>query len=382
MIINNTISYTMKTILRFVLKKVLDLFPLQKKVLFINFSGKGYGDNPKYIANEILRQNLGYKLIWAISKGLNNHQVPKRIKVQEIGSLAFRFSLATSKVIVTNTKNDFTKKRKGQYLIQTWHAIYGTKCVEKDIIDCVPDSYIETSKKNSAITDVFISGCNLQSDEYRRVFWCTSEVMESGLPRDDIFFDINENRIAEIRREIKVPEYARVCLFAPTFRKNNDMSWCTIDFQVVKNLLKKKFNCEWIVLTRLHPHLFDIELESLSGDGIINVTKYPDMQELLVISDLLITDYSSSVYDFSILKRPAIIYAPDVHNQTKPLKEIFWELPFPICLSDEDVYNAIDCFDEKQQKTRIDDFCKKFISFDDGHASERVVERIVEVIES
>ena len=372
----------MKSFLSLWFRHFLEILPLQKKVLFMNFSGKGFGDNPKYIANEFLRKNLEYKLIWGISKGLKDHYIPSSIKVQEIGSLAYRFSLATSKVIVTNTKNDFTTKKNGQYLIQTWHAIYGTKCVEKDVIGSVPDSYIETSKKNSAITDVFLSGCNLQSEEYKRVFWCTSEILECGLPRDDIFFNKDISIVNDIRTKLGVNEETKICIFAPTYRKNNDMSWCTLDLQKVKEHLHKKFNCKWVILVRLHPHLFDIKTDSLKGEDIIDTTKYPDMQELLLISDLLITDYSSSVYDFSILKRPAIIYAPDIQKQTKPLKDIFWELPFPICQTDKDLYEAIDDFDEHQLKSRIELFSKKFTSFDDGHASERVVKRIVSVLES
>ena len=358
-----------------------------RKVVFVNFMGRGYGCNPKYIAKEILRQNLPLDLVWLV-KDLNE-PMPAGIRKVLYGSVDSVYELATAKVIVTNTKNllPFPNKRQGQYFIMTWHSGIAFKAVEGDAEDKLSPAYVKQSKINSAITDLMLVESQEQFEEFKRAFWYNGEILKCGLPRNDIFFNRTEKFIAGIKKSLNVPANRKIVMYAPTFRDNPAIlaNIYKLDAKRLAEVLKKKFGGKWLFLIRLHPNVAWVNLtDDLFGDAqnIINVSTYPDMQELLVVADILISDYSSVIYDSMILHNPTFIFAKDFDSYPKErgFKQLYFDLPFKINRTEEELFNCIETFDAAALEPKIKHFLNMVKPFDNGHASEEVVKKIKTVV--
>lgn len=351
------------------------------KIVFNNFNGKGYGDNPMYICEEMIKQKLPYDLVWLVRN--NKINVPPKVKKANYNGILGRYHIASAKVVITNVKNRLPfKKKNGQYVIQTWHAMYGPKYAEKDAQDYLNPNYIEDSKENSRITDLFISSNTLQTAEYLSSFWCKCEIMECGYPRNDIYFNSTINDINLAKKRMGIPVECHLALYAPTFRDDKSIDCYSLDTNLLLKTLNEKYTGKWIILIRFHPNVVQSVGNLFHFDNSkINVTSYPNMQELLLISDILITDYSSSMYEFAIMKKPVFLFVPDLHKNIRPLKPSFYTLPFPFATTNKELNDIIYHFEKDEYLTSLNEFLKTFVCFDDGHASERVVERIKMVIE-
>lgn len=357
----------------------------ENKILFNNFMCRGFGDNPKYIAEEIMRQKLPYQLVWIIQKG-DTTNVPRGIRTVKVGSREEANEYATSKIIISNVKNrkPFFKK-KDQYYIQTWHGSFAFKRIEKEIENILSKRYTKQSQLDSSITDVMLSGCGYISNVMRNYFWYSGEIFECGQPRDDIYFNHTDKDVAIIREKYKIPVGIKVAVYAPTFRDNMDMSvYSSFDTQLFLDSLKKRFGGRWILLVRFHPNVSKKESPIQFNNTILDFTNVTDGQEVFLCSDLLVTDYSSVCMDFTLMNKPVFLFIPDCVEYTKGrgFNHLFDIVPYPHCKTNKELKEAIMSYDEHKYKENIDFFMDKhYHNFSDGHASERVVERIKQVID-
>lgn len=353
------------------------------KVVFANFLGRGMGGSPKYIAEEILREGLPYDLVWLVSNPKTT--LPKGIRPVKMFSLRGRYELATANVIVNNVKHKlpFKKKSKGQYYIQTWHGDFAIKFIEKEVEDKLDPLYVAESKADSKETDLILSGSRQFTEIARNAFWYDGEIFECGVPCNDPLFSPDDSALNAVRAMFGIPEGTGIALYAPTFRDGEDNRFEIPDFETVVNRLECISGHPWVLLVRFHP-LDQQQLERVSfSEHVLNGSAYPDSQDLTKSADLIITDYSSIMYDFILQHKKGIIFAPDVerYERTRGLRDIFWEVPFPITQTKEKLIQSIDDLFEPTFPQRLDDFLKNRIhSFDDGHASERVVSRIKDFI--
>lgn len=350
------------------------------KIVFVNFMGRGYGCNPKYIAEEIIRQNLPYDLVWLVND--MNAPMPYKIRKVKYGGINSMYELATAKVIVSNTKNllPFPSKKYGQYFIMIWHGGQGFKLVERDAGEKLSPAYVATSKANSAITDLMVVNTQEQFDEFRRAFWYSGEILKCGLPRNDIFFRRDEKLIARIRQRLNIPPTNKIVMYAPTFRDNPEVTAevCRFDTRRLLNVMCRRFGGDWTLLVRHHPNVAPHFSKNSFGDNVVNVTNYPDMQELILISDVLISDYSSVICDFMFTNKPVFIYAKDFDSYTKErgFKPLYFDLPYKINRSEAELFSDIETFDVDALAPKIKRFIDTVKPFDDGHASEQVVKKI------
>jgi len=355
------------------------------KIVFVNFLGRGYGCNPKYIAEEILRQNLPFELVWLVND--TNAPMPEKIRKVAYGSVDSVYELATAKIIVSNTKNllPFPGKKPGQFFIMTWHGGQGFKWIEGDAEKKLPHDYLASTKANSKITDLMMVNTQEQFDEFRRACYYDGEILKIGLPRNDLFFKRDEKLIARVRKDLNIPPSNKIIMYAPTFRDNvkNILDVYRFDMKKLLNVMQRKFGGEWTLLMRFHPNLSALfEKMSFKSNRIINATNYPDMQELILISDVLISDYSSVVCDFMFCDKPVFIFAKDFDTYTteRGFKPLFFELPYKINKSEAELFDCIKSFNAAALKPKIQKFIDTVKPFDDGHASEKIVEIIKDVI--
>lgn len=361
------------------------LFPIKrKKIVISNYFGKGYGDNGKYIAEEIIKQNLDYDIVWLLKEDLfGKTSFPKEIRVAKYDSLHGLYELATSKVWIDNCRKFFySPKRKEQFYIQTWHGGLGIKKIEGDAGDQLDYDYIKAAKKDSKMADLFISNSIHLTNIYKRAFWYSGEIIESGYPKNDILFKENTYIKKKIKSFYKLSESMKILLYAPTFRVDCSLNSYNIDYLLLLKVLNEKTNEDWAIFIRLHPNLISSDSEIVYSENIINATNYPDMQELIIGCDILISDYSSCLFDSGMMKIPTFIYASDIEHYLadRGLYFSFSELPFPLATNNEELFNNIINFNQVKYVNEICEFNKKAGLKDQGNASENVLKIIKKVV--
>lgn len=362
---------------------LFNLFPIKSnKIMFFSYYGSQYGCNPKYITEYIL-QNYSedtFDLVWAFNDIKSKEHLTGFRKVKTM-SLKYFYELCTSKIIITNFRTtDLFVKRKKQYYIQTWHSSLRLKQIEKDAEKSLPAHYVQMAKRDSKKCDLLLSGCRYSTDIFRRSFWYDGKISEFGTPRNDVLLSKTQDR-KEIKRKLRVPADHRIILYAPTFRKNtDDISLYKLDFQKIIECFQKKFGDNWHLLIRLHPHLMD-KAGMLKGNSnkVIDVTTYDDIQELVSVSDALITDYSSVMFDFSIMKNPCFLYVPDLDDYVSNDRNLYFnltELPFPYAKECNYLVEEIKNFNNEDYQRELEEFLSDVGSFETGNACENLLKQI------
>lgn len=362
-----------------VLCYIMRIFPInKKKIVCCNMKGKRYGDNPKYIADEIIKQNLDYEIVWLMKKEYEA-ELPKQIRRANYNIFSIAYELATAFVwIDSNSKPYGVKKRKGQYYIQTWHGSYGLKKMYGDIPDKISLFDKKNIMYNSSIQDLFVSNSKFYSDIYRRAFWYTGQILECGSPRNDIFFTESNECVKNVEKYFNI-KGKKLALYAPTYRNDFKTDVYRLDFEKLRTALEKRFGGEWVVLVRLHPHnLVDAKDFITYNDRIINATNYNVMQELLVASDILISDYSSCMFDFVTTMKPCFIYATDALQYKEEHDFYFniYDLPFGLATNNDEMENQIKTFDEVKYNKKLKQLFNEVGLCDKGIACKTVVEYI------
>lgn len=377
---------------RKVYKKILEkpvgiLFyrlPVKKnRIVFDNFGGRGYGDNPKYVADKLISMDRDYELFWLVDN-LSSYSFPNKIKPIKIDSIKGLYIRATSKLWVDNVRHLHpVKKKDTQIYLQVWHGPFGIKKVEADAEEQLGVEYVTQAKYDGQILDAIVSDSKIQDNQFKRAFWLggQAEILKTGLPRND-FIAQRANDIEEyqkIRDQLNFNPDIFYVLYAPTFRDDNSTDGYQIDFNAIIKEFSNKLNKKVKMVIRLHPNVaFQCDFIEYDSD-LINGTIYPDMQELLLACDALITDYSSTVFDFTILRKPSFICALDVeqYDKIRGLMPEFYSLPFPVATTNEQMIMNIKTFDINDYFYKLDEYFKKFPIYDDGHATDKVVSWII-----
>lgn len=361
------------------------VYPINnRKIVFCSYFGNGYGDNPKYIAEEIINQKLNIDMVWLLRKELFlSHNLPPSIRPVKKNSLRGIYEMVTAKVWIDNSRKPyFVKKRKGQYYIQTWHGAPALKKIEKDVEDKLDKIYVKNAKEDSDKVDLFLSNCKHFSNLIKKSFWYNGEILECGLPRNDIIFKRNKIINEKVRKYFNISKDKKIVLYAPTFRKNSNIDVYNLDINMCLNSLTNRFKGEWVFLVRLHPNVQYKTFDILNKKNVFNASLYDDLQEILSVVDVLITDYSSLMFDFALTGLPVFLYAPDIedYKNDRNFYFCFEELPFSLAENNYDLSNAINNFNEVKYKEDLKSFFNYIGSFENGNASKIVVDKIKEIV--
>lgn len=352
--------------------------PLQNKVVFVNFFGRGLGDDPKYILLELLRRDLNAEYIW-ISRD-KNIEVPKGVKVVKYKSFWAHYHWYTASVWVDNSKTTYRpKKRKGQFYLQTWHAAISLKQVEQAVEKYLEKQYVKKAKRETDTIDLMYSNNDVQIEMDKQTFWYNGPVMKCDVPRE---VPLLRNELAikkQVYKFFEIDNSKKIILYAPTFRSGFQTDLFVWDYQRIIKALEKKFSCDFVMILRLHPNIAQKCNEITYDENIINGSKYPDMQELIAASDIMINDYSSSQFEFVMMKKPVFLYCPDIvsyRENDRPWVFEPEELPYTIATSLENLDSDIMAFDAIGYGTRCEAFLKK-IGFEDHGNGDIVIADIV-----
>lgn len=383
-----------------------------KKIIFLTFRND-YDCNAKWICEEILRQKLPYQLVWAIRKGTKTgpDYFPAELKLVRKESYEYYKELSSARIIIDNgisMVHSRYRKKKGQILIETWHGSLGIKKFSQDTVN--DKEWVKKALKEGKATDYIISNSDFEDAIYREDYWKKTPIWKLGHARNDILFNNdqeNKKRIKEkifkkyniwnndklldnydlfegynILREDILRDYY-ICLYAPTFREKLDITSFNLDFEMLRNTLKQKFGGKWIIFVRFHFRIINKMKNFLDELPVVNVSSYPDIQELLLCTDVGITDYSSWICDFLLTKRPGFLIAKDLDSYQEEERDFAYplsELPFSLAQNDDELRKNILEFNE-------DDFvreCNRFLNskgcVENGTASKQIVNRIKKII--
>ena len=353
----------------------------ENRVVFYTFQGK-YTCNSKYIAEKLLEKHPEYEVIFIVNKSVieqENPDVPDGVKFVLKGSKTAYYVLATARVWVENALLCVWRsipKKKGQIYINTWHGSLGIKLLNGN------KYWRKRAKVSNKKVDYFLTNSTFEEGVFSESFWPDVKHLKVGHPRNDIFF--NEQKMKDLKKKVYefygIEEHVKTVLYAPTFRENKkDVKSILMDYKKLKETMEKKFGGEWKVLVR--PHFHNLKAFKLTQelDYVINASDYDDMQELMAAMDAGITDYSSWIFDYIFTGKPAFIYARDISNyiNSRGFYYSLNETPFSISHDDESLTANIMAFDEEKYAADIQDFLKDKGCYEEGKASERVVDFIV-----
>ena len=379
----------MLNIKRWLLRKIIRVIrfitPIKSnRILFSNFNGMGYGCNPKYICQEILERNTNYELIWLVKKDKidNLSEFPDNIKLINYKSLTKYFYIASSKIWILNTlsNNLRMRKKKKQLYIQTGHGSFGIKKVGLDSNILSPKK-IREIERDSNDNDYFVSNSKFESDIFRRAFKY-KKILEYGHARNDILINKKESIKLKVYQHYNIPLNKKIAIYLPTFRSDNRTDCFYLDISKIKKELETKFSSEFVFIIRLHPRIKVSTEELFKKDEFIDGSYYNDIQELLLASQIAITDYSSCIFDFILQRKPAFIFAKDIDNfiDDQGFYYSIKDTPIPLSISNGELINNIRNFDIEKYKSDLDHFFKNKVSYENGKASMKIVDFIIDKI--
>ena len=382
-----------KQIIRFIridltrfLMKSFWAFPLRKnQVFFSAYEGKQFSCNPKIIFEKMCNdpEFSNFKFVWELNDS-NKHSLIKRGNVKFVKHNSFRYfhGILTSKFIVTNTGlTGRIPLRKNQININTWHGGGAYKCVGHAINSDISGDLKELNIA-SAQTTYFLSSSeiftNVMIDSIRLP---KERFVPIGMPRNDIFFDTescNKLRVSILKR-YNLDNDDFLILYAPTYRGAVGENTFSFDLAPLHNLRKtveKKFGRKAVLMIRMHYYSDKDE----QNENAISVSGYPDMQELLAAVDMLVTDYSSSMWDFGLSGKPCILYTPDINNYD--LDRGFYtspsEWPGILCETEEEMIEAVNSFNNDDYQKKLKRYFKETGSYDRGNATQKTIQLITE----
>ena len=370
------------------------LFPIDNKMIFFeSFNGNSFSCSPKAIYNYLISHDeyKDYKFIWAFKDLEKDHiKNNKNTIIVKSKSFKYYYYLSKSKYWIVNSLLDLSViKKSKQVYVQCWHGtplkklrcdinvtggVLNTKeeVIKRNNLDVKKIDYFISPSKYA--TSKFISAFNLKELNKEKI------IIEKGYPRNDKLINYNNNDIEKIKKDLNIPTDKKVILYAPTFRDDEHTSGVgytyklNIDFDLLQKELK-----DYIILFRAHYFIANSFEFDKYKDFIYDVSKYDDINDLYIISDLLITDYSSVFFDYAILERPIIFYMYDYDNYKNNLRDFYIdlkELPGPIV---KDEKNLVTSIKEKNNKYKnmYSSFNKKFNPYEDGTSAERIVKEIL-----
>jgi CDP-glycerol glycerophosphotransferase len=355
----------------------------EKDIVFISFCGKSYSDNPRAISEKLYRLDPEFNIYWMFINPKEKETIlPEYIKSVKLKSFEALKILATSKFWVDNfNKPLYVYKSKNQIYIQTWH---GDRAFKRILYDAWQggDRPYPLIEKN--ICDLIVTGSKFAERMYRSAFKYDGEFLRVGSPRNDVLFNLSEERNKIIKERLSIDVDRKVLLYAPTFRQRaskekTDQKISIINLLELIKSLNLKTKHKWVCLTRAHSAVPGLKGIPYSDD-IIDVTKYEDMADLLQITDLLITDYSSSATDFILTDKPTILYQSDIEEYLKNDRTFYYDVKdtgFLIAYDQNELDKAIDIMLEEETTERNKRIQEFYGVYESGSASRQVAEYII-----
>lgn len=373
------------------LLRLLWFIPIRSRTIFFSaYEGKQYSCNPRAVFEAMISDSRfdGFRYVWELNDAEKEKLFPNAsVRFVRHNTVQYIFAVMTSKVLITNSGISGTiPLRRGQLNINTWHGGGAYKRVGYgmrgetlgqlfwlELASNQTSFYISSSR---SFTEVMSQSVHVPEEHF----------LPYGMPRNDLFFREEDNRAARERvlTEYGIKNGAFVILYAPTYRGsvgNDRLESTSLDVDKIKNAVWEKFHKEAVILIRMHYFNRGASI----GNDVVVATHYPDMQDLLAASDMLITDYSSSIWDFALTRKPTLLFVPDL--QEYDAERGFYTQPtaWPgiLCETQEELCGAIAGYEEEIYSNHIEQYLREAGSYETGEATGKfkqfVIDRVEEV---
>ena len=364
---------------------IFKLFPIkQNRIYFISNYGQRYSCNPRAFL-EYLYKNHKDEFEFYYCLNHKTEELPKDVKHHRLLSIADLYYLNTSKYIVNNCRfHYFFAKRKEQVYIQTWHGgpiMY--KKFEKDAPN-LPWTYTYMAKNDAQYIDILVAGSRQGKEVLDNCFFCDNKTVMTGNPRCDKLINPSEEERKRLMSKFGLDENDYVVLYAPTFRNNQKVVDSVLDNDKLREAFSKNANGKNVkILYRFHPNVAKESKKIKLEDYVLNVTCYPDIQDLILVSDVMITDYSSCMFDMMISSKPCIIYTNDDKKYLTNERGVYFpttSLPFPVAFTFEELLDTASVLSERLSEylKAVEKFLNDFGVIEDGKACERLYKEMKE----
>jgi CDP-glycerol glycerophosphotransferase len=361
--------------------------PLRDAVFYNSFTGRQYSDSPRAVHEEMVRRGLPLQHLWAVTDG--QAAIPPTGRAVGLWQRQWYEALATSRYIVTNQHlPGWFRRRDGQVVVQTWHGT-PLKRIGFDIesLHFADKKYFEKLEVEVGHWSHLVSPNRFSTPIMKRAFRFENEILEIGYPRNDVLFVTGAERdaiTADVRRRLALPAGKKVVLYAPTWRDDEFYQGGSYKISMMLDLeaARERLGDDHVLLIRRHPNVVD-EIRGAGNGFVFDVSAYPDMADLLAITDVLITDYSSVMFDFANTGRPMLFFTYDLAHYRDKLRGFYFdfeaEAPGPLLSTSDQVIAAIRDADAVagQYATRYKTFAERACDLDDGHAAARLVDAML-----
>lgn len=364
-------------------------------ILFESSNGRNYTGNPKYIYEYLLKNHSAeFKFVWSLEDtNINIPGNPKKVKKNRI--LYLYYSIISGFWIFDSRHPKYLLKKEKCKYIQTWHGTPLKKLgLDMNYLNMGGNTNIERYKKNfknnSSKWDYLLSQNHFSSEIFKKAFYFKGTILEVGYPRNDLLFNQKDNSklIEEIKKSFNIPLDKKVILYAPTWRDNEFYIKGKYKFSSEMDFkaMEKELSDEYVLIVKQH-YLVSEKSQYNAYTGIIRMfDSKSEIQDLYLISDILITDYSSVMFDYSILKRPMIFYAYDLEVYKDNIRDFYFdiyeEVPGLIIKDNEELIKVLKCFDKDSYlesfEEKYNKFNKKYHQYDNGNASKKIYDLIIE----
>ena len=315
-------------------------------VVFSAFDGKSYNDNPRYISEKLHELKPEIKIAWLLNNpeaARRKFNIPDYVHCYNTIQRRGVSALARARVVVDNYAKRFYLKfpGKGQIYIQTWHGDRAFKKVGFDF----EGQHVRMLEEHCSLG---ITGSDYGDRQFRSAFHYNGELMKVGYPRNDILIRNDPAEKAAVRARLGLGEDVRILLYAPTFRdveqRAHSSQKMRLDLHHVLDTLERTTGETWKCLLRAHYLSYGIPLDDRTG-RILPASDYPEMAELLLVSDALITDYSSCAGDFALCRRPIFLYQDDLEDYQAQSRQLYFDMkdsPYWVAATPEELDKLIE----------------------------------------
>ena len=346
-------------------------------VFFESFHGR-YNNNPKYLYEKMLELGLDkrYQFIWAYD---GEDELPGNPIVVKSNSDDYFKYLAQSKYRVNNTTFPILDKRNKIVYIQTWH---GTP-LKRLAHDIRVKGGVSWNHFNREVKtwNYLISANSYSTNIFKRAFKYKKEVLEVGYPANDVFY-FDDDKKDQILNKFDLPEGKKVILYAPTFRddKKDDEGNRIFDLKLDLEKLSEKLSDDYILIIKTHYVISkNLEIDDKLEDFVIDLSSHDDIHELFLLADILITDYSSSFFDFAHSKKPILFFMPDLksyENARGLYPEVLMDLPGPIVVNNDEIIERLNDFDNIADEEKYSRFYDKYCLEGNGQSSYEIIKHV------
>ena len=352
------------------------------KIVLHSFEGR-YSDSPRALYEALAAADAGHDLLWLVDPA-HLQGFPEGVETLEYGTPECIEALEAADLVIANTHTDlaWTKRREAVYL-QTWHGT-PLKRIHWDVL-WAPEGRLERLQRDVDQWDYLVSPNRASTAPLRGAFRFEGEVIESGYPRNDILTSPDGKKIrAATRERLGIGDGKTAVLYAPTWRDDVVFGANGAEFGLDLDVdaFAERLGDDQVLLLRLH-YMLTGRLEASKHASVIDVSFHPEVSDLYLAADAMITDYSSTMFDFAVTGKPMVFYTYDLEDYVGRQRGFYFdfapEAPGPLVRTNPELLDALADLDgvRTDYAERYARFAEKYCHLEDGHATERVLDRVL-----